>query len=227
MLAPLAGHPSTFPGTPHLFSIILAAGWPIWPLIACSIAALAIIIERFNALRDTRVAPRELLDEVLGLTRQGLPGDDVLQKLATNSVLGGVLAAGVRSAARARPVQEDALRSAFENAGRLATQQMERYLNTLGTLASAAPLLGLLGTVVGMIEIFGAQTPGVAEVGGTNPEQLAHGISVALYNTAFGLIVAIPALVTHRYFRGKVDEYVLTIELAADRLMQQLLSGKR
>ena len=211
-----------------MFSIILAAGWPIWPLIACSIAALAIIIERFNALRAARVAPPELLDEVLGLTRHGLPGDDVLQKLAANSVLGSVLAAGVRSAARARPVQEAALRTALENAGRVAIQQMERYLNTLGTLASAAPLLGLLGTVVGMIEIFGAQAPGAAEVaGGTNPEQLAHGISVALYNTAFGLMIAIPALALHRYFRGKVDEHVLAIELAADRLMQQLLSAKR
>jgi biopolymer transport protein ExbB len=96
---------------------------------------------------------------------------------------------------------------------------MERYLNTLGSIAAAAPLLGLLGTVIGMIEIFGSQAP----TGGTNPEQLAHGISIALYNTAFGLIIAVPALIFYRYFRGRVDEYVLDMEQAAERLLPYLL----
>jgi biopolymer transport protein ExbB len=96
--------------------------------------------------------------------------------------------------------------------------QLERYLNTLGTIAAAAPLLGLFGTVVGMIEIFGSQAPS----GGSNPAMLAHGISVALYNTAFGLIIAIPALMFYRYFRGKVDEYTLQLELSAERLLPHL-----
>jgi len=105
------------------------------------------------------------------------------------------------------------------SAGRAAVHKLERYLNALGTIASAAPLLGLLGTVVGMIEIFGAQSP----TSGSNPEMLAHGISVALYNTAFGLIIAIPSLMFYRYFRGRVDAFVLDLELAAERLLPHLL----
>jgi biopolymer transport protein ExbB len=202
-----------------LFSIIQAAGWPIWPLILCSIAALAIVIERFMSLRAAKVAPPKLLDEVLTLTRSSLPAPDVIDKLHGNSALGTVLAGGIRAAAADPRCDEAQLRNAFETSGRIATHRLERYLNTLGTIASAAPLLGLLGTVVGMIEIFGAQAP----TSGGNPEQLAHGISVALYNTAFGLIVAIPSLMFYRYFRGQVDEFVLTLEQAAERLLPQLL----
>ncbi|MCZ8074067.1 MAG: MotA/TolQ/ExbB proton channel family protein, partial [Paucibacter sp.] len=112
---------------------------------------------------------------------------------------------------------EAKLRQVFELAGRRAIHQLERYLNTLGTIATAAPLLGLLGTVVGMIEIFGSQTPG-----GGNPAQMAHGISIALYNTAFGLMVAIPSLMFYRYFRGRVEEYVLELEQSSERLLSQL-----
>jgi biopolymer transport protein ExbB len=202
-----------------LISIIQAAGWPIWPLILCSIAALALIIERLSSLRPVRVAPAKLLDEVLAITRQSLPSDEVVRKLADNSVLGSVLAAGIRAASQDHVRDEAQLRQSFEAAGRAAVHRLERYLNALGTIASAAPLLGLLGTVVGMIEIFGAQAP----TSGGNPEQLAHGISVALYNTAFGLIVAIPSLMFYRYFRGQVDEFVLTLEQAAERLLPQLL----
>jgi biopolymer transport protein ExbB len=202
-----------------LISIIQAAGWPIWPLILCSIAALALIIERLSSLRPVRVAPAKLLDEVLAITRQSLPNEDVIRKLADNSVLGSVLAAGIRAASQDHVRDEAQLRQSFEAAGRAAVHQLERYLNALGTIASAAPLLGLLGTVVGMIEIFGAQSPTT----GTNPEQLAHGISVALYNTAFGLIIAIPSLMFYRYFRGRVDEFVLQLEMAAERLLPNLL----
>jgi biopolymer transport protein ExbB len=170
-----------------LFSIIQAAGWPIWPLIACSVVALALVIERLFHLRDSLVAPATLMDEVLGVTRTSLPPADVVAKLAGNSVLGGVLAAGLRTVIAEPRLTETALRQSFENAGRVAVHSLERYLNTLGTIASAAPLLGLLGTVVGMIEIFGAQAPGTASAsGGANPQQLAAGISIALYNTAFG-----------------------------------------
>jgi biopolymer transport protein ExbB/TolQ len=116
-------------------------------------------------------------------------------------------------------IAEEAVRQAFENAGRIALHRLERYLNTLGTIASAAPLLGLFGTVIGMIEIFGSQAP----TGASNPQQLAHGISIALYNTAFGLMIAIPALMFYRYFRGRVDEYQLSMELAAERLVPHLM----
>ena len=205
-----------------MFSIIQAAGWPIWPLILCSIAALAIIIERFMSLRAAKVAPPTLVDEVLTLTRSGLPAPDVVDKLHGSSVLGTVLAAGIRTAATDARGDEAQLRNAFETAGRIASHRLERYLNALGTIASAAPLLGLLGTVVGMIEIFGSQSP----TSGGNPEQLAHGISIALYNTAFGLIIAIPSLMFYRYFRGQVDEFVLQMEQAAELLLPQLLNPR-
>ena len=202
-----------------MISILQAAGWPIWPLVVCSIAALALIIERLSSLRPSRVAPATLLDEVLAITRQTLPNDEVIRKLAEHSVLGSVLAAGIRAASQDHVRDEAQLRQSFESAGRAAVHRLERYLNALGTIASAAPLLGLLGTVVGMIEIFGAQSP----ASGANPEQLAHGISVALYNTAFGLIIAIPSLMFYRYFRGRVDEFVLQLEMAAERLLPNLL----
>jgi biopolymer transport protein ExbB len=206
--------------TKTLFSIIQAAGWPIWPLILCSVVALALIIERLFHLRKNLVAPPRLVDEVISVMRQQLPSTEVVNKLEANSVLGGVLAAGVRAVASDPRIAEDALRQQFENAGRRAVHTLERYLTALGTIASAAPLLGLLGTVIGMIEIFGAQAPGGS---GSNPQLLAHGISVALYNTAFGLIIAIPTLMCYRYFRSRVDEFQLTMELAAAQLLPQLM----
>jgi biopolymer transport protein ExbB len=202
-----------------LFSIIQAAGWPIWPLLLCSIAALAVIIERFASLRASKIAPPKLLDEVLSLTRHNVPPADVIAKLSASSVMGELLASGLRAMAVDPRIGEAALRNTFESAGRVAVHRLERYLNALATMASTAPLLGLFGTVIGMIEIFGSQAP----TGMSNPEQLAHGISTALYNTAFGLLIAIPALMFHRYFRGQVDGYVLQLEQAAERLVPQLL----
>jgi biopolymer transport protein ExbB len=202
-----------------LFSIIQAAGWPIWPLILCSIVTLALIIERFSSLRALRIAPPRLLDEVMSITRERLPSADVVNKLADNSVLGKMLATGVRALVAEPRLDEQALRSTLESAGRSAVHTMERYLNTLGTIATAAPLLGLLGTVIGMIEIFGAQGPS----GGSNPTQLAHGISIALYNTAFALMIAIPALMFYRYFRGLVEAYTLQLEQAAERFVPHLM----
>ena len=202
-----------------MFSIIQAAGWPIWPLLLCSVAALTLAIERFFSLRAARVAPPKLLDEVLSVTRTSLPAADVVNKLAANSVLGTVLAAGLRAVIADPRITQNTLQGVFEAAGRAAVHRLERYLNTLGTIASAAPLLGLLGTVIGMIEIFGSQAP----TGGNNPALLAHGISVALYNTAFGLIIAIPSLMLYRYFRGLVDAYTLDLEQAAHRMLPHLL----
>ena len=204
-----------------MFSIIQAAGWPIWPLIACSIVALALVIERMLQLRTSRVAPASLIEEVMGVSRTSLPGNDVVAKLADNSVLGSVLAAGLQSVIAEPRITEPALRQSFENAGRLGVHKLQRYLNTLGTIATAAPLLGLLGTVVGMIEIFGSQAPTSGSVG--NPQALAHGISIALYNTAFGLIVAIPSLMFYRYFRSRVDEFELALEVAAERMVPHLM----
>lgn len=204
---------------PNLLGIIQAAGWPIWPLLACSVAALALVIERLLSLRAARIVPPRLLDEVMTVTRTSLPPNEVVSRLAGSSVLGSVLASGLRAVIAEPRITEPALRNAFETAGRAAAHRIERYLNTLGTIASAAPLLGLMGTVIGMIEIFGSQAPG----GGNNPALLAHGISVALYNTAFGLIIAIPALMFYRYFRGLVDAYTLHMELAADRMVPHLM----
>ena len=204
-----------------MFSIIQSAGWPIWFLISSSIVALALIIERSVSLRDDKIAPPKLLDEVLVLTKYGIPAKDVILRLHGHSALGEIFASGLRSLSQNPHCTEEEIRANMENAGRLIAHRLERYLGALATIASAAPLLGLFGTVVGMIEIFGSQAP-TAGVSG-NPAQLAHGISVALYNTAFGLIIAIPSLIFWRYFRARVDGYLLAMELAADRLARHLL----
>ena len=205
-----------------MFSIIQAAGWPIWSLVACSIVALALVIERFISLDTRKVAPPKLLDEVILLTRNSLPVPGVVTQLEQNSALGEVLASGLRALNNNPRCNDDDLRSAVEGTGRQVARRLERYLNALATIASAAPLLGLFGTVVGMIEIFGSQSTAGGATGG-NPAQLAQGISIALYNTAFGLIVAIPSLIFWRYFRARVDGYLLTLELAADRLVRHLI----
>lgn len=217
-------------GESSLLSILQAAGWPIWPLVLCSIVALALIIERFMSLQASRVAPARLVDEVVAVTRASLPNVDTINQLAENSILGLVLAQGLRAAAADQRINELNLRSVFETAGRQAVHDMERNLSALGTIASAAPLLGLLGTVVGMIEIFGVSGAS-SGTSGANPLELAHGISVALYNTAFGLIIAIPSLAFYRHFRARIDEYTLVLEQAAERMVPHILrlssSGRR
>jgi biopolymer transport protein ExbB len=205
-----------------LFSIIQAAGWPIWPLVACSIVALALVIERFSSLKTPKIVPPKLLGEAMIVSRTSIPSADVVSKLEQNSLLGQVLASGLRALGTNPRISEDDLRSTLEGAGRQAAHKLERYLAALATIASAAPLLGLLGTVIGMIEIFGSQTGNASSATGANPAQLAQGISMALYNTAFGLMVAIPALIFWRYFRARVDGYLLTMELAAERFMRHL-----
>jgi biopolymer transport protein ExbB len=194
-------------------------------LLACSILALAIVIERFISLREPKVVPPKLLDEVLGVTRNGLPAPDVVTQLEQNSALGEVLASGLRAVNADPRCSEVDLRATMEGAGRVVAHRLERYLSALATIASAAPLMGLFGTVVGMIEIFGSQAP--SGTTGGNPAQLAHGISVALYNTAFGLIIAIPSLIFWRYFRGQVDAFVMTLELSAERLARHLKSVRK
>lgn len=213
-----------------MLSIIQAAGWPIWPLIICSILGLALVIERFVSLKTARIAPATLLDEAISVSRQQLPSPDMVKQLAENSMLGELLATGFRELLNAPQISEADLRNSLETKGRELAARLQRYLNALATIASAAPLLGLLGTVIGMIEIFGAQvgSGGLGSAVGTgNPAQLAHGISIALYNTAFGLIVAIPALIFWRYFRSRVDAYLLTMELTAERFVRHLIQLRR
>ncbi len=216
-----------------MFSIIQAAGWPIWPLIACSVLALALVIERFVSLKTSKVAPPRLLDEAISVSRANVPSPDVVMQLEQNSALGEVLASGFRALNSNPRCSEADLRASMEGSGRAVAHRLERYLAALATIASAAPLLGLLGTVIGMIEIFGSQAPGTGggavggAVGGGNPAQLAQGISIALYNTAFGLIVAIPALIFWRYFRARVDGYLLTLELASERFVRHLIALRR
>lgn len=214
----------------ELLSIIQAAGWPIWPLIACSVLALALILERFIALQTARVAPAKLLNEAIAVSSSNLPSPEVLAKLAQSSALGELLASALGALQTNPHCTEADLRATLENTGRSIAHRLEKYLNALATIASAAPLLGLLGTVIGMIEIFGSQSgPGTVgqTMGGGNPAQLAHGISIALYNTAFGLMVAIPSLIFWRYFRSRVDAYLLTLELAADQFVRHLIQLRK
>ena len=194
---------------------------------------MALIIERFVSLKTAKVAPPKLLDEVLAVSRHNVPPVDVVTQLEQNSALGEVLASGFRALNTNPHCSEADLRATMEGTGRIVAHRLERYLNALATIASAAPLMGLFGTVIGMIEIFGSQAPtgGLTSVagaaGGANPAQLAHGISVALYNTAFGLVIAIPSLIFWRYFRGRVDEYLMTLELASEQLVRHLNALRR
>jgi len=200
-----------------VWSIIQAAGWPIWPLIFASVIALALIFERLWSLRQSVVAPAGMVDKVLAeYKRTGLT-PELLTKTAHQGPLGRVLAAGLANIKSPRPVMKEAV----EEVGRIVSHELEQFLTTLGTIAAMAPLLGLFGTVVGMIEIFGSQT-----ASGSNPILLAHGISVALYNTALGLIVAIPSMIFYRHFRAKVDALILEMEQQAIKLVE-LAHGER
>ena len=200
-----------------MFSIIQAAGWPIWPLLLASVIAVALIIERLVALRRSKIAPAGLLQRALAEYQQKGANDAQLAELEKQSPLGRILAAGLRNAKSSREIMKEAI----EEAGRAVTHELERYLTTLGTIASISPLMGLFGTVVGMIDIFGSQSPT-----GANPQQLAHGISIALYNTGFGLVIAIPAMIFWRHFRALVDSLVIDMEMQAIRLVE-VIQGSR
>nr|WP_233170293.1 MotA/TolQ/ExbB proton channel family protein [Aquitalea sp. ASV15] len=183
-----------------------------------SVISLAIIFERLFSLRASLIVPDGLLAQTVTEYRRVGASADLLQLLNNHSPLGKLFAAGLRNVSVSREVMKDAI----EDEGRVVAHQLERFLNTLGTIAAMAPLLGLLGTVIGMIEIFGSQAPG----GSTNPQQLAHGISIALYNTAFGLIVAIPSMMFYRHFRARVDGLLVEMEAQAVKLVE-VLHGER
>jgi biopolymer transport protein ExbB len=199
-----------------LLAILQAAGWPIWLLLIASIVALALIIERLIYLRREKILPRQLLDEVIRVYRHGKVTPDIVDKLEHNSPLGAVLAAALRNVDAPR----DVMKESIEEAGRGVAQALERFLTTLGTIASLAPLMGLFGTVVGMIELFGGSST-------ANPGQLAHGISVALYNTGFGLAVAMPALVFYRHFRALVDTFIIDMELQAVKFVDVVHGARK
>ncbi len=201
-----------------MYSIILAAGWPIWPLLLASIIAVALIIERLVVLRRSRVLPPGLLQRVVAEYRQGNINENVVATLEAQSPLGRVLGAGLRNIGSSREV----MRESIEETGSLVAHDLERYLTTLGTIASISPLMGLFGTVVGMIEIFGSQT-----AAGSNPLQLAHGISVALYNPGFGLVIAIPGMIFWRHFRALVNSFVLEMQQQAVRLVEVLQGARK
>jgi biopolymer transport protein ExbB len=200
-----------------VFALVEAAGWPIWFLILSSVVALGLILERLIFLRANRVAPPALLDEVIKEMKQRGVSDGMLSRLAASSPLGRIFAAGLKNIKSAPEVMKDSI----EEAGRAVAQDLSHYLTTLGTIASISPLLGLFGTLVGMIEIFGSQT-----AAGNSPAVLAHGISVALYNTAFGLIVAIPSMIFYRHFRSKVDSLTVEMEQQAVKLVE-IVHGQR
>ena len=200
-----------------MLAIIEAAGWPIWPLILASVIAVAIIIERAYSLRTQEVAPANLLQETIQIYRERGVSQEWLTRLADTSPMGRIFATALKNAHCSREVMKESI----EESGRAVTHDLDRFLTSLGTIASMAPLLGLFGTVIGMIEIFGSQT-----ATGTNPGQLAHGISIALYNTAFGLIVAIPAMIFYRFFRGKVESLVVDMEQQAIKLVE-IVHGER
>ena len=196
-----------------MWEIILAAGWPIWPLIFASIIALAIIGERFWSLRVEIVAPSDLLPEVQKLLNQGTIKKDVIAKIKEHSLLGEIFASALaNSNTSAAHIKE-----AIEESGRAVNYKLEKYLSTLGTIAAVAPLLGLLGTVIGMVDLFSSFTSS-----GHDVAVFARGISVALYNTATGIIVAVPAMIFYRYFRSKVEDLIFDIEQQAIKLIESM-----
>ena len=191
----------------------------MWPIVVCSVLALAIIVERCWSLRRSVVAPRDLMSQIQGMTLGDRLTDQQIDSVRETSALGQILAAGL-----SRQTQQAFLvKDAIEEAGGHVVHELERYLNALGTIAATTPLLGLLGTVIGMIKVFSA----ITAVGVGDPQVLAGGISEALITTAAGLSVGIPSLMFHRYFRGKVNELTVAMEQDALRFMEVLQSGRK
>ena len=201
-----------------MLAIIQAAGWPIWFLLIASVIAVALIIERSIVLRRDKIVPRGLLEKVVDAYRKQGVSAQLLDTLHQDSPLGRVLSAGLRNHKSPRPVMKEAI----EDEGRAVTHDLERFLTTLGTIAAISPLWGLFGTIVGMIEIFGSQAPT-----GANPAQLAHGISIALYNAGFGILIAVPATIFFRHFRGKVESFVLEMEQQSSKLVDMVHGERR
>ncbi|MES2206230.1 MAG: MotA/TolQ/ExbB proton channel family protein [Pseudomonadota bacterium] len=195
-----------------MWAVIQSSGWTIWPIVLSSVVALALVLERFWFLKKDKVLSPDLINRIRAeVERGGGVTGELVQRVAEEGMLGHVLASGLRYVRAPREVMKESI----ESSGRMVAHELERFLPTLATIASMAPLLGLLGTVFGMIDIFGAQSGA-----SSNPQQLAHGIALALYNTAAGLIVAIPTLIFYRYFRSKVDGMIMEMERQALQLVE-------
>ena len=200
-----------------MWEIVEAAGWPIWPLIVTSVFGLAIIIERSWMLRANLIAPSSLLSDVEKIVSQGQIKKEVIVNLKQHSMMGEIFAGALNNFNNSPEI----IKEAIEEAGRSVNHKLEKYLSTLATIATVAPLLGLFGTIIGMVELFSSFTSS-----GHDVAVFARGISVALYNTAGGIVVAVPAMIAYRFFRSKVDNLVMDMEQQAIKLVE-IIHGKR
>ena len=202
-----------------MYDILIAAGWPVWPLLMTSIVALAILIERTWFLQAKRLTPPQLVEGAIQLAHSGalstVNAQQATQALADAAPLGKILAAALIE--KAKNSSQEKMVEAMQEAAEEVNRLLERYMGALATIATVAPLLGLFGTVIGMIEIFGSQ-----QGTSTNPQQLAHGISIALYNTAFGLLIAIPAYTCWRILKAMIEKRQYECEAAAKKLFREL-----
>lgn len=201
-----------------MLELIKAGGLLMWPIILCSIVTMAIIAERFWSLRESKVAPKNLAAKVWQWQKVGHLDKQRIKDLRSSSALGMILAAGLINRNHSREIMKESI----EEVGRHVAHELERFLNTLGTIASITPLLGLLGTVIGMIKVFTV----ITSMGVGDPSILSEGISEALITTAAGLSVAIPSLMFHRYFRGRIDGLIVTMEQEALKMVE-VMHGER
>ena len=201
-----------------MFEMVKAGGWLMFPIIACSMIAFGIILERFWTLQKSKVIPRHLVATIWHWVKEGQLARSKIEEISKQSALGRILASGLNN----RHLDRNRIKESIEETGRQVVHELERFLNTLGTIASISPLLGLLGTVIGMIKVFNA----ITSSGVGNAAPLAGGISQALITTAAGLSVAIIALMFHRYFRGRVDELVVKMEEEAIKMVDVLHNNR-
>ena len=200
-----------------MWDIIIAAGWPIWPLIATSVFGVAIILERFWSLRESYVIPQNLMEDVKKLVGSGSIKRDAVEALRVNSPLGEIMAVAIENQNSSLEIIKDSI----EEAGSQVSYKLEKYLGALSTISTVAPLLGLFGTIIGMVELFSSFTSS-----GHDVAVFARGISIALYNTAGGIVVAVPAMIAFRFFRSKVDHLVNEMEQQALHLVE-IMRGER
>ena len=200
-----------------MWDIIIAEGWPIWPLIATSVFGVAIILERFWSLRESYVIPQNLMGDVKKLVGSGSIKRDAVEALRANSPLGEIMAVAIENQNSSLEIIKDSI----EEAGSQVSYKLERYLGALSTISTVAPLLGLFGTIIGMVELFSSFTSS-----GHDVAVFARGISIALYNTAGGIVVAVPAMIAFRFFRSKVDHLVNEMEQQALHLVE-IMRGER
>ena len=200
-----------------MWDIIIAAGWPIWPLIATSVFGVAIILERFWSLRESYVIPQNLMEDVKKLVGSGSIKRDAVEALRVNSPLGEIMAVAIENQNSSLEIIKDSI----EEADSQVSYKLERYLGALSTISTVAPLLGLFGTIIGMVELFSSFTSS-----GHDVAVFARGISIALYNTAGGIVVAVPAMIAFRFFRSKVDHLVNEMEQQALHLVE-IMRGER